>query len=186
MGLYSTLTDFIGAYTGLSPAAFFTILAIMFVAYKVVCGMFVAATDYSAVQRENAYALRDPVQMGDVTEEELRSYDGSDSQKPLLMAIKGQIFDVSRSRMFYGPGGPYALFAGRDASRALALMSFDEKDLTGNIEGLGESELEVLLDWELKFKEKYVQVGQLVGEKKNEDEKTENKGNNIDNSSIES
>lgn len=64
-------------------------------------------------------------------------------------------------RMFYGPGGPYAMFAGRDASRALSLMSFDPKDLTGNTEGLSESELEVLQDWEYKFMEKYVKVGQL-------------------------
>lgn len=71
------------------------------------------------------------------------------------------IFTRCFGRMFYGPGGPYALFAGRDASRALALMSFDPKDLTGNIEGLSESELEVLQDWEYKFMEKYVKVGQL-------------------------
>lgn len=69
---------------------------------------------------------------------------------------------IIRCRMFYGPGGPYALFAGRDASRALALMSFDPRDLTGNIEGLSESELEVLQDWEYKFMEKYVKVGQIV------------------------
>lgn len=69
---------------------------------------------------------------------------------------------IIRCRMFYGPGGPYALFAGRDASRALALMSFDPKDLTGNIEGLSESELEVLQDWEYKFMEKYVKVGEIV------------------------
>ena len=67
--------------------------------------------------------------------------------------------------MFYGPGGPYALFAGRDASRALALMSFEPSDLTGNIDGLSASELEVLEDWEAKFEEKYVKVGQLVSEK---------------------
>ena len=67
-------------------------------------------------------------------------------------------------RMFYGPGGPYAMFAGRDASRALALMSFDPQDLTGNIEGLTDSELEVLQDWEYKFMEKYVKVGQIVSE----------------------
>jgi membrane-associated progesterone receptor component len=65
--------------------------------------------------------------------------------------------------MFYGPGGPYALFAGREASRALALMSFDPRDLNGNLEGLSEPELEVLQDWEYKFMEKYVKVGQLVG-----------------------
>lgn len=61
--------------------------------------------------------------------------------------------------MFYGPGGPYALFAGKDASRALAKMSFEEKDLTGDIAGLGVFELEALQDWEYKFMSKYVKVG---------------------------
>ncbi|XP_073155624.1 membrane steroid-binding protein 2-like isoform X1 [Henckelia pumila] len=180
MALWDLLTESINQYTGLSPTAFFTILALMFVTYKVVSGMFVAANDYTAVKRENEFVLREPVQMGDVTEVELRAYDGSDPNKPLLMAIKGQIYDVSRSRrllevephsnglmlkMFYGPSGPYALFAGRDASRALALMSFDPKDLTGNIEELTTSELEALLEWEYKFMEKYVKVGQIVGGK---------------------
>ncbi|KAL4557992.1 hypothetical protein LXL04_036188 [Taraxacum kok-saghyz] len=165
MALYTTVTDAITHYTGLSPAAFFTISALMVVAYKVVSGMFVAADDYMAVKREQQYAQREPVQVGSITEEELKPYNGSDPSKPLLMAIKGKIYDVSRSRMFYGPGGPYALFAGRDASRALALMSFESSDLTGNIEGLSASELEVLEDWEAKFEEKYVKVGQLVSEK---------------------
>ncbi|KAG2548034.1 hypothetical protein PVAP13_9KG133200 [Panicum virgatum] len=97
--------------------------------------------------------------MGEVSEEELRQYDGSDPKKPLLMAIKGQIYDVSQSRMFYGPGGPYALFAGKDASRALAKMSFEPQDLTGDISGLGPFELDALQDWEYKFMSKYVKVG---------------------------
>lgn len=172
MALWDLLTESISQYTGLSPTAFFTILALMFVTYKVVSGMFVAANDYTAVKRENEFVLREPVQMGDVTEVELKAYDGADPNKPLLMAIKGQIYDVSRSRMFYGPGGPYAIFAGRDASRALALMSFDPKDLTGNIEGLSASELDALQDWEYKFMEKYVKVGQVVGEKTIEPKET--------------
>ncbi|KAK4481803.1 hypothetical protein RD792_012719 [Penstemon davidsonii] len=172
MAVWETLTESINHYTGLSPTAFFTILALMYVTYKVACGFFVAADDYAAVKKANEFVLREPVQLGDVTEEELRAYDGSDPNKPLLMAIKGQIYDVSRSRMFYGPGGPYALFAGRDASRALALMSFDQNDLTGNIEGLSDSEIEVLQDWEYKFMEKYVKVGQLVTEKTSESKET--------------
>lgn len=62
-------------------------------------------------------------------------------------------------RAFYGPGGPYALFAGKDASRALAKMSFEEKDLTGDTEGLSAYEAEALTDWEYKFMSKYVRVG---------------------------
>ncbi|KAK4762193.1 hypothetical protein SAY87_030077 [Trapa incisa] len=168
MGLYSTVMEAVAAYTGLSPAAFFTILAMMVVMYKIVCGMFVDPENHGASASKAvdlAASFRppaEPVQLGNVTEEQLRSYDGSDPTKPLLMAIKGQIYDVSPGRMFYGPGGPYAMFAGRDASRALALMSFDPKDLTGNMEGLNESELEVLQDWEYKFMEKYVKVGQLA------------------------
>jgi len=67
-------------------------------------------------------------------------------------------------RMFYGPGGPYALFAGKDASRALAKMSFEEKDLTGDISGLGPFELDALQDWEYKFMSKYVKVGTVKSE----------------------
>lgn len=63
--------------------------------------------------------------------------------------------------MFYGPGGPYALFAGKDASRALAKMSFEDKDLTGDISGLGPFELDALQDWEYKFMSKYVKVGTI-------------------------
>ncbi|KAJ6835055.1 membrane steroid-binding protein 1-like [Iris pallida] len=77
------------------------------------------------------------------------------------MAIKGQIYDVTQSRMFYGPGGPYALFAGKDASRALAKMSFEEKDLTGDISDLGPFELDALNDWEYKFMSKYTKVGTI-------------------------
>ena len=68
------------------------------------------------------------------------------------------------ARMFYGPGGPYALFAGKDASRALAKMSFEDKDLTGDISGLGPFELDALQDWEYKFMSKYVKVGTVKKE----------------------
>ncbi|GKB66777.1 membrane steroid-binding protein 1-like protein, partial [Tanacetum coccineum] len=69
--------------------------------------------------------------------------------------------DMQQTRMFYGPGGPYALFAGKDASRALAKMSFEEKDLTGDITGLGLFELDALRDWEYKFMSKYAKVGTI-------------------------
>jgi membrane-associated progesterone receptor component len=64
-------------------------------------------------------------------------------------------------RAFYGPGGAYALFTGKDASRALAKMSFEPQDLNGDISGLGPFELEALQDWEYKFMGKYVKVGTI-------------------------
>lgn len=66
--------------------------------------------------------------------------------------------------MFYGPGGPYAMFAGKEASRALALLSFKPEDINGNLEDLGPDELQILEDWEFKFIDKYAKVGQLVTE----------------------
>ncbi|CAJ1952736.1 unnamed protein product [Sphenostylis stenocarpa] len=160
--LWETLKEAIIAYTGLSPPTFFTLLALILALYYVVSGLFPSSDHRHDAHRDfepQMEPLRPPVQIGEVTEEELKAYDGSDPAKPLLMAIKGQIYDVSQSRMFYGPGGPYALFAGKDASRALAKMSFEEKDLTGDISGLGPFELEALQDWEYKFMGKYVKVG---------------------------
>ncbi|CAL9207145.1 unnamed protein product [Musa hybrid cultivar] len=150
----------IEAYTGLSPATFFTLLAVAVALYHTVAG-FLAPPPPPPPRSREVEPLAPPVQLGEVTEEELRAYDGSDPKKPLLMAIKGQIYDVTQSRMFYGPGGPYALFAGKDASRALAKMSFEPVDLTGDISGLGPFELDALQDWEYKFMSKYVKVGTI-------------------------
>jgi membrane-associated progesterone receptor component len=88
---------------------------------------------------------------------------------PVYLAVNGRVFDVSEGRNFYGPGGPYANFAGRDASRGLACGSFDEfmltKDLDGPLDtlrGLGAEEMDALRGWEERFEEKYLVVGKLV------------------------
>lgn len=112
MGLYTTVMEEMTEYTGLSPAAFFTIAALMVVVYKMVCGMFVSPEDFNQPPIVTAGNIRsnlfnssfsgtndgNPVQLGDMSEQQLRAYNGSDSNKPILMAIKGQIYDVSSSR----------------------------------------------------------------------------------------
>lgn len=158
MGFFHDLLSSIPVYTGLSPVSFFTLCALFVGLYYLISGFFAAPKHYSVPMEP----LPPPVQIGEVSEQELAAYDGTDPKKPLLMAIKGQIYDVSQSRMFYGPGGPYALFAGKDASRALAKMSFEESDLTGDIEGLSPFEMDALQDWEWKFMSKYVKVGQIL------------------------
>lgn len=98
----------------------------------------------------------------ELTAAELRAYDGSDEGKPIYVALKGTVYDVTSGKGFYGPGGSYCMFAGRDASRALGKMSKNEEDISGNLDGLTEKELGVLDDWETKFRAKYPVVGRLV------------------------
>lgn len=88
---------------------------------------------------------------------------------PVYLAVRGKVFDVTPGKNFYGPGGPYENFAGKDASRGLACGSFDDemltKDLQGpldNLESLSQEELGALEDWENRFVEKYLVVGRLV------------------------
>lgn len=42
--------------------------------------------------------------MGDLTLLELSKYDGRDPLRPLLLAVRGRVFDVTPGRAFYGPG----------------------------------------------------------------------------------
>jgi len=98
----------------------------------------------------------------------LKPFNGENDQ-PVYLAVRGKIFDVTSGRNFYGPGGPYANFAGRDASRGLACGSFEEDMLTKNLNGpldtlsdLGGEEMEALRGWEDRFNEKYLVVGKLV------------------------
>lgn len=68
--------------------------------------------------------------------EELAGFSGVDPAKPLLMAIRGIVFDVSESARFYGPGAPYNALIARDVTRAVALMSLDDEHMTDRCDGL--------------------------------------------------
>lgn len=88
---------------------------------------------------------------------------------PVYLSVRGRVFDVTSGKNFYGPGGPYENFAGRDASRGLASGSFDEDMLTKNLNGplddlrdLDGEQNQALMDWEERFTEKYLVVGRLV------------------------
>mmetsp|Transcript_11278 Transcript_11278/g.11309 ORF Transcript_11278/g.11309 Transcript_11278/m.11309 type:complete len:323 (+) Transcript_11278:64-1032(+) len=94
----------------------------------------------------------EPIVLRDFTLEQLRQYDGV-KNKSLYIAIKGEVYDVSKSPDMYGPQGAYYCFTGRDATRALARLSFEEEDLSNpNIEDLGPFERDTLEQWIEKFR----------------------------------
>ncbi|KAJ3699053.1 hypothetical protein LUZ61_002758 [Rhynchospora tenuis] len=98
----------------------------------------------------------------DFTAAQLKAYDGSDESKPIYLSVKGTVYDVTSGKSFYGPGGPYAVFAGRECARALAKMTKEESECTADVDDLSEKEATTLADWEKKFQAKYPVVGRLV------------------------
>lgn len=56
--------------------------------------------------------------------------------------------------------GQYHVFAGRECSRALAMMSTDEKDCSNKLDDLNEQQKNTLEEWIVKFK-KYPVVGKV-------------------------
>jgi predicted heme/steroid binding protein len=63
----------------------------------------------------------------------------------------GTVFDVSRKRETYGPGGSYAVLAGKDGSRALGLSSLKPEDAVADWSTLEEKERKTLDDWHTFF-----------------------------------
>lgn len=90
----------------------------------------------------------------------LLKYNGENGQ-PVYLAVKQKVYDVTPGRNFYGPGGPYENFAGRDATRGLAHQSFDEDMLTKDLDGplddcsdLDGEQVENLNGWVERFDDK--------------------------------
>eukprot|EP01137_Pigoraptor_chileana_P022006 Opistho-2@86425 len=106
---------------------------------------------------------REPPAPRDFVLSELRTFDGRTPQTPVYMAVAGKVFDVSAGRHFYGPGGPYSSFAGRDASRGLAKMDVNatDADRYDDLSDLTRAEREILGDWEAKLGAKYPLMGYL-------------------------
>lgn len=107
----------------------------------------------------------EPIVLRDFTANQLREYDGESDSRPPYIALCGDVYDVSEAADFYGKGGPYHCFSGRDASRAMAKFSLDEADLAStDVSDLGPFERSQLQDWVVKFKHYkcYPIVGKLT------------------------
>ncbi|CCA66353.1 related to membrane steroid binding protein [Serendipita indica DSM 11827] len=118
------------------------------------------------------------------TPKTLEPFNGQNGSR-ILLAIDREVFDVTSGRSFYGPGGAYGNFAGRDASRGMAKQSFDMEMLTpvdqpiDKLEDLDQTEIDNMkgtpllgqvrcttnrkrTGWVSHFRYKYIVVGKLV------------------------
>ncbi len=79
----------------------------------------------------------------------------------ILICLNYKVFDVSYGgQNMYGAGKGYHIFAGKDASRALAMMSFEPEYLENNdLSLLSEEEMEGVRHWEATYMSKYPVVG---------------------------
>ncbi|XP_028662855.1 neuferricin [Erpetoichthys calabaricus] len=98
-----------------------------------------------------------------LTPEELSRYTGTPDSPGLYLAVLGQVFDVSRGRRHYSPGGSYHVFAGKDGSRAFVTGDFTETGLVDDLSGLSPLEVLVINDWLSFYKKEYPFVGKLIG-----------------------
>ena len=102
-----------------------------------------------------------------VTQSELSKANGVDGA-PLFIALKDPfsskivVFDMKSGDNFYGPEGPYHLFAGRHATHGLAISSTDPSQVEGDLSNLTESQKDNHLQWHAKYTSKYPIVGYLV------------------------
>ena len=99
-----------------------------------------------------------------------RSYLGVDESKPILLAMNGDVFDVTAGRRFYGPESGYRIFAGVDATRSLSTGSLDAADaaapMWNNMRDFNDrpSTWDTLLEQYAFYGSKYGRVGRLVQE----------------------
>jgi len=156
----STLQWFLDELTG-SPVNIILLLIILFLIYK----LLKPESDFSpSVEVEPPLP---PMKKRDFTPRQLKVFDGNKSDENpdsrVLVAVLGKVYDVTKGKSFYGPGGPYSVFAGHDASRGLATFSVHSvSDEYDDLSDLKQSELNEVREWDLQFSEKYPLVGKLL------------------------
>ncbi|GET87201.1 cytochrome b5-like heme/steroid binding domain containing protein, putative [Leishmania tarentolae] len=93
------------------------------------------------------------------TVEELAQFDGK--KKPeVFVGVKGIIYNASLE--WYGPEGPYSAFAGCDSSRQLGKVIVGREEINADWTTLAPDHLQMLHEWEERFRSKYPAVGWIT------------------------
>lgn len=136
---------------------------LVIVLVSVIVRSFFKRQDAGASDQEQEEDLP-PMEKRDFNLAELKKYNGKDDPR-ILLGINAKVYDVTKGKGFYGPGGPYGIFAGRDASRCFATFSTDSsiiKDEDDDLSDLNSMQMDSLLEWEVQISEKYIHVGKLL------------------------
>eukprot|EP00455_Lapot_gusevi_P056771 TRINITY_DN9515_c0_g1_i2.p1 TRINITY_DN9515_c0_g1~~TRINITY_DN9515_c0_g1_i2.p1 ORF type:complete len:202 (+),score=68.09 TRINITY_DN9515_c0_g1_i2:49-654(+) len=107
-----------------------------------------------------------PEPLKSLTLAQLRAYNGVKSEQnpdaKIYICVNGKIYDMTSAPDYYGPGGSYHVFAGHDATRALAQTDLSPSALDRPVDDLGPYERSVLGDWVARFDFKYPVVGDVT------------------------
>ncbi|XP_021307376.1 membrane-associated progesterone-binding protein 4 isoform X2 [Sorghum bicolor] len=87
------------------------------------------------------------------TVEELSPYNGTNEGLPILLAILGSVFDVTKGRSHYGPGGGYHHFTG-----SIVFTGMHHGHLFLEI-----LQVNSIVDWRKFYFERYIFAGKLIG-----------------------
>ena len=112
---YAQATHFVGRVRSGEMKAMVIAGATVIIGSMIMYRLFFADDDAdgdAAAARAKAAAeeekKKNEVEQRDFTVEQLRHFDGKDN-KPIYIALKGDVFDVSSARQFYGEGSGYVL-----------------------------------------------------------------------------
>ncbi|KAF9078534.1 cytochrome b5-like heme/steroid binding domain-containing protein, partial [Rhodocollybia butyracea] len=95
-----------------------------------------------------------------ITMAELKEFDGREG-KPIYVAIKGTVFDVTHKSDVYGAGKSYNIFAGKDGSKGLGMSSLKPEHAIADYSDLDEKDMKTLNDWHTFFLKRYNVVGRV-------------------------
>lgn len=101
------------------------------------------AAQRAALQAQKSYTMND-----------LRRYRGINGGA-ILVAVDGNVFDVTEGRSFYGPGGEYPSLTGCNATRLLAKGILGPESEEESKKPLSSGEIRDLIQWVHHFNFKY-------------------------------
>uniref|UniRef100_H2ZQI2 Neuferricin n=1 Tax=Ciona savignyi TaxID=51511 RepID=H2ZQI2_CIOSA len=96
-------------------------------------------------------------------EELWKDYRGEEGSKGLYLAFFGKVFDVSKGKDHYGPGGGYHFFAGRDGTKGFVTGDFSDEGLTDDIDGVDTNLFLGFDEWTSFYASTYTYVGTVIG-----------------------
>lgn len=101
-----------------------SLLVLLVVLFKVFLLQFFLSNNPEKSISDSATIIKEG-EFFELTLAELQTYDGSDPEKPLLVAIDGILYDVSEGSRFYAKGEVYNFLIARDATTELQLVGTD-------------------------------------------------------------